>query len=68
MAAKTEVRIEGMHCAHCTSAVEGEIGRIPGVQKVKADLKKGTAIIKHDGSVALEALRHAVEEAGFAVV
>ncbi|MDR3308236.1 MAG: cation transporter [Coriobacteriales bacterium] len=64
---ETQVKVEGMSCGHCTAAVEGEIAKIPGVETVKADLAQGLATVKHDGSVALDAIREAVEEAGFDV-
>jgi len=65
---KTEVKIEGMSCGHCTAAVEEAIGKLPGVKKVKASVDAAAATIKHDGTLALDAVKAAVEEAGFTFV
>ncbi len=61
----TTAKIEGMSCAHCVRAVFTALGGVPGV--ARADVSIGKAIIEHDGSVTLEALREAISIAGYEV-
>lgn len=61
----TTLRISGMTCAHCARAVFTALSGVPGI--ARADVKVGTAVIEHDGSVTVEALRQAVEAAGYTV-
>jgi copper chaperone len=60
------VRIEGMTCQHCVRAVFTALTAVGGIER--ADVTIGRAIIEHDGSVTLDAVRDAVEVAGYAVV
>ena len=62
------LRVPGMHCGHCKAAVEGELGKIPGVESSNADVEKGTVEIFYDeGTVTKEDLEGAIEEAGYTV-
>jgi copper ion binding protein len=65
MSEKTVLRVGGMSCQHCVKAVTDALAALPGVEKVKVDLKKGEAKVKHDTSVAIQAMKDAVVEAGF---
>jgi copper chaperone len=38
--------VPGIHCMHCTHTIEMEVGELPGVKLVKADLD--TKIVKID--------------------
>ena len=59
--------VEGMSCGHCKAAVEGELGKLPGVTS-KADVEKGTVDVRYDeGQVSEEQLRAAIREAGYTV-
>lgn len=55
-----------MTCAHCTRAVFTALSGVPGISR--ADVKVGSAVIDHDGTVSLDALRAAVETAGYTVI
>jgi copper chaperone CopZ len=59
--------IVGMTCDHCVAAVTEELTNIPGVTGVDVDLATGAAVVRSDGTVEDEAVRSAVEEAGYAV-
>lgn len=61
----TTVSIAGMTCAHCVKAVFTSLAGVPGI--VRADVSIGKAVIEHDGSVTLEAIRDAVGVAGYEV-
>ena len=42
--------VEGMSCAHCKAAVEGELKALPGIEKVNADVARGTVEVRYDES------------------
>lgn len=54
-----------MTCQHCTRAVFTALSGVPGI--ARADVKVGTAVIEHDGTVTLDALNAAVETAGYSI-
>jgi copper chaperone CopZ len=56
--------VEGMVCGHCVAAVRAELGRLPGVTGVVADLAAGTVTITGERPVDPAVARAAVEEAG----
>ena len=61
------IQIDGMHCDHCKQSVTSELNKIDGVA-AKVKLKKNRAVVSFDRPVDDEALRQAVEKAGFKVV
>ncbi|MDR2105989.1 MAG: heavy-metal-associated domain-containing protein [Coriobacteriales bacterium] len=65
MSIKTILKVEGMHCQHCVGAVTEALSSLPGVEKVKVDLAKGEAKVKHGVDVGIETLKDAVVKAGF---
>ncbi len=66
---ETILNVEGMSCAHCKAAVEGELGKLSGVQRADADVDRGTVEVSYDeGAVTTEDLKGAIEEAGYTVV
>jgi len=67
MSEKITLKIEGMSCQHCVNAVSNALSSLPGVKKVKVDLKKGEAKIEHEPDVNLQDMKSAVIEAGFSV-
>ena len=61
--------VPDMSCGHCKAAVEDELNELPGVEKANADVARGTVVVRYDaGEVSTEQLKHAIEEAGYAVV
>ena len=61
---KTTLKIEGMMCEGCVKSVREGLETVPGVTSVDVNLKKGTAIVQHDG-ISDDALLKAVIDAGF---
>lgn len=59
------VTVTGMTCGHCASSVREELSRIPGVKAVDVDLASGQVSIVSDGPVDADAIKHAVDEAGY---
>jgi copper chaperone len=56
--------VAGMSCGHCKSAVEEEVGRVPGVEFVNADFETKLVVVRGE-ALADEALRAAIDEAGY---
>jgi copper ion binding protein len=63
----TTYRVEGMTCDHCVHAVTSEIRAIDGVRGVDVALASGRVTVTSDAPVAVEAIRAAVDEAGYAL-
>jgi copper chaperone len=62
------LKVPGMSCGHRKAAVEGELNKLPGVERANADLGRGTVEVTYDeGKVSTEQLIEAFEEAGYTV-
>ncbi|KUO20230.1 heavy-metal-associated domain-containing protein [Streptomyces dysideae] len=61
-------KVSGMSCGHCEGAVSGEISEIPGVSSVKAVATAGEVTVVSASPLDEEAVRAAVDEAGFELV
>ena len=59
--------VVGMTCGHCVSAVTEEVSQVPGVTGVDVDLASGGLTVTSDAPVGEDAVRAAVEEAGYEV-
>ncbi|MBM9469489.1 heavy-metal-associated domain-containing protein [Nakamurella leprariae] len=60
--------VTGMTCQHCVASVTEEVGEVPGVREVAVDLASGALTVRSDAPVAPDAVRAAVEEAGYQLV
>jgi copper chaperone CopZ len=58
--------VPGMHCGHCERAVRQELAAVAGVESVEVDLETKLVTV-HGENLPDEALRAAVEEAGYEV-
>jgi copper chaperone len=58
--------VTGMTCEHCVAAVDAEVGALPGVSSVAVDLASG-ALVVSGSDIDGEAVRGAVEEAGYSL-
>ena len=63
----TVLRVGGMTCNHCAANVKRALGECSGVESVEIDLKRKSAFIK-GASLDLEALKTAVENAGYNIL
>ncbi|MGW1538962.1 heavy-metal-associated domain-containing protein [Streptomyces sp. NPDC002309] len=61
-------KVSGMSCGHCEGAVSGEISQLPGVSSVKAVATSGEVTVVSTAALDEEAVRAAVDEAGFELV
>ena len=57
--------VSGMTCGHCVSAVTEEVTAVPGVTDVDVDLASGRLTVTSDSPVDDDAVRAAVDEAGY---
>jgi copper chaperone CopZ len=61
-------KVSGMSCGHCEGSVSGEISEIAGVSSVKAVAATGEVTVVSTEPLGEEAVRAAVDEAGFELV
>jgi copper ion binding protein len=59
--------VVGMTCGHCVNAVTDEVSQLPGVTAVDVDLASGGLTVTSDAPVGDDAVRAAVEDAGYEV-
>jgi copper chaperone CopZ len=57
--------VTGMTCGHCSKAVTNEVLQVEGVRAVDVDLDSGVLTVRGDAED--DAIRKAVDEAGYAV-
>lgn len=63
------LKIEGMTCNHCKSAVNEALSGLAGVRSVDIDLDEATATLLVDPqSISWKAVKEMVEAAGYKVV
>ncbi|MET9889498.1 heavy-metal-associated domain-containing protein [Streptomyces sp. NPDC006465] len=61
-------QVSGMSCGHCEGSVSGEISEISGVTSVKAVASTGEVTVVSETALDENAVRAAVDEAGFELV
>jgi copper chaperone len=57
--------VKGMTCGHCVQAVSSEIAKLDGVSDVAVDLDTGKVTVTSDEPLSVDAVRDAVDEAGY---
>ena len=67
MPVTTTYHVSGMTCGHCEAAVTDELSQLPGVREVAVDLATGRVAVTSDGPLPIDEVRHAVDEAGYAL-
>jgi len=60
--------VSGMTCGHCVKSVTEEVSEIAGVQKVDVELATGKVTVTSDTPLTVEAVKAAVDEAGYTLV
>jgi copper chaperone CopZ len=65
MAVTSTYTVSGMTCEHCVAAVTGELSTLPGVADVRVDLGSGAVIVTSEAPLPADAVRAAVDEAGY---
>jgi Cu+-exporting ATPase len=62
-----QVQITGMTCASCVARVEKALAKLPGVSGVSVNLATEQATVQTASAVTLQAIKAAVEKAGYGV-
>ena len=61
-------RVTGMTCDNCVQAVRREVSRLAGVTDVTVDLASGQLTIASEGPLEDQAVKAAVDAAGFEIM
>ncbi|MFJ7993000.1 copper chaperone CopZ [Peribacillus frigoritolerans] len=62
------LNVSGMSCGHCVNAVEGNVGKLAGVESVKVHLETGKVDIAFDKEkVSLEKIKETIDDQGYDV-
>jgi copper chaperone CopZ len=64
----TVYKVTGMSCGHCEGSVSAELSQLPGVTSVQAVAAKGEVTVVSETPLDEEAVRAAVDEAGYELV
>lgn len=67
----TTFSVSGMTCSHCVAAVTEEVSRLDGVDAVQIDLNAGgtsTVTVTSTQTLPVDAVRDAVDEAGYTLI
>ena len=56
--------VPGIHCRHCAASIQEEVSTVPGVEDVDVDVD-GKVVTIRGQALSDEALRQAIEEAGY---
>lgn len=63
---RSTLKVTGMTCGHCRSAVESALRDLPGVRSARVDLEAGKAVVDYDdGKTSPRELTNAVADAGY---
>lgn len=62
------LKIEGMMCPHCETAVRGCLEQISGVESAQVSHERGTAVVSLSSDVDDDILKKAVEDKGYKVL
>ncbi|MFB9860775.1 copper chaperone CopZ [Salinicoccus siamensis] len=67
MAQKT-IKVEGMTCGHCKSAVEGALNELDGITSANVDLEADKVDVEYDDQKVTESsMVEAIEDQGYDV-
>jgi copper chaperone CopZ len=65
---QTTIKVSGMTCGHCVSAVTMELSLLPSVTEVEVNLESGQVTISSDAALDQAQLVTAIDEAGYELV
>ncbi len=68
MSTSSTYRVNGMTCDHCVGAVTTELSKLDHVTDVEVSLDAGQATITSDVPLDDDAVRAAIDEAGYELV
>ncbi|MFJ7755243.1 copper chaperone CopZ [Peribacillus muralis] len=65
---KITLNVSGMSCGHCVNAVEGNVGKLDGVESVNVHLDSGKVDIAFDiDKVSLGKIKETIDDQGYDV-
>jgi len=56
--------VPAIHCGHCAASINEEVAEVKGVESVEVDLDSKVVTV-HGQQLSNEALREAIQEAGY---
>ncbi|XP_008948523.1 PREDICTED: copper-transporting ATPase 1-like, partial [Merops nubicus] len=60
------VKVAGMTCHSCTSTIEGKLGKLQGIQRVRVSLDNQEAVVVYQPHlITAEEIKHQIDAAGF---
>ncbi|XP_009081365.1 PREDICTED: copper-transporting ATPase 1 [Acanthisitta chloris] len=60
------LKVDGMTCHSCTSTIEGKLGKLQGIQRIKVSLDNREAVVVYQPHlISAEEIKHQIEAAGF---
>ncbi|KAM6057179.1 copper-transporting ATPase 1 isoform 2-T3 [Theristicus caerulescens] len=60
------LKVEGMTCHSCTSTIEGKVGKLQGIQRIKVSLDNQEAVVVYQPHlITAEEIKYQIEAAGF---
>ena len=62
------IKIKGMSCNHCVTAVTKALNQIKGIKDVQVDLSKGEASFEEDQPADMTVVKAQIKKAGYEVV
>ena len=65
---QTELKIEGMMCAHCQKHVNDALAQMDGVTAVEVNLEAGTATVTAEREIPQTEFAQVITEAGYELV
>jgi copper ion binding protein len=65
---RKKLLIEGMSCNHCVNHVTNALSEIDGIKNVNVNLEEKYAMVDSENNDLDDAMKFAVEEAGYEVV
>jgi Cu+-exporting ATPase len=68
MAMQTELKIEGMMCAHCQKHVNDALLKMDGVTAVEVNLEAGTAKVTAEREIPQAEFAQVITDAGYELV
>ncbi|MFC0477392.1 copper chaperone CopZ [Robertmurraya sp. GLU-23] len=65
---KITLNVQGMSCGHCVKAIEGSVGELKGVSKVKVNLEDSKVDVEYNASeVSLDTIKETIDDQGYDV-
>lgn len=62
------LNVQGMSCGHCVNSIEGNVGKMNGVESVKVHLDTGKVDVSFDSNtISLKEIKDEIEEQGYDV-